>query len=88
MLPKMNRLKEEAEEIKIYYMRDNHTFSPLSLNLEEALSKIESEFAAGYTYGMVCSKSKNAPDPLHLTDASNLSIDKPKIAKFYAAFGL
>ena len=42
----------------LYYMRDNHTFRSLPLDVEKALQAVHEEFDAGYTYGMLCSKLK------------------------------
>lgn len=43
------------QEIKIYYMRDNHTFKQLSLNYEDAINQIKYEFECGFDYGMLSS---------------------------------
>lgn len=53
------------QEIKIYYMRDNHTFLQLSQDVDEAVSEIHDEWYAGYTHGMLCSKSPGTPVPVH-----------------------
>lgn len=46
-----------SEELKpIYYMRDDHTFKHLSVDVDTAIVEIEAEFNAGYTCGMLCSK--------------------------------
>ena len=42
--------------MKIYYMRDNHTFVPLPLDVELAESLLRKEFEKGWTYGMCCSQ--------------------------------
>jgi hypothetical protein len=47
-------------------MRDNHTFLPLPLNVGMAESLIRREFEQGYTYGMLCSKSKGMENVLHV----------------------
>lgn len=41
--------------MKIYYMRDNHTFLELSKDYLTAVNELEKEFEKGYTFGMVCS---------------------------------
>jgi hypothetical protein len=51
--------------MKIYYMRDNHTFLPLPLDVEIAESLLRKEFDDGYTYGMLCSKSAGMETLLH-----------------------
>jgi hypothetical protein len=43
--------------MKLYYMRDNHTFRALPLDVDKALAVIMEEFLAGYIYGMLCTKS-------------------------------
>lgn len=40
--------------MKIYYMRDNHTFLILPLSADDAIDKLRAEFAEGWTCGMVC----------------------------------
>jgi hypothetical protein len=40
--------------VKLYHMRDNHTFQPLPLDVEGALTVIREEFAQGWSYGMLC----------------------------------
>jgi hypothetical protein len=44
--------------IKIYYMRDNHTFRRLSTDIEVATQEVLEEFDSGYTMGMLCSDKK------------------------------
>jgi hypothetical protein len=41
--------------IKLYYMRDNHTFVPLPLDTEAAEVILKNELKCGYTHGMLCS---------------------------------
>lgn len=43
--------------MEIWYMRDNHTFRPLSVDPTTAKSEIAEEFERGYTYGMLCTKA-------------------------------
>lgn len=43
--------------VKIWYMRDNHTFRELSLDPAIAKQEIAEEFGRGYTCGMLCTKS-------------------------------
>jgi hypothetical protein len=43
-------------KMKIWYMRDNHTFRPLSSEWEIAKTELADEFSKGHTYGMLCSK--------------------------------
>jgi len=42
--------------MKIYYLRDNHTFRHVSNNVIEALQQIREEFDAGFTSGMLSSR--------------------------------
>lgn len=46
-----------TDEVKLYYMRDNHTFKRLTGPVEEMLAQVMAEFDDGYTYGMLCTKS-------------------------------
>lgn len=57
--------------MKIYYMRDNHTFLPLPLDVDMAELALHKEFDAGYTYGMLCSKSAGMETPLHARGNKN-----------------
>lgn len=47
--------------MQIYYMRDNHTFRPLSLNVNEAIEQVREEYVDGYTCGMLCSHDTVVP---------------------------
>jgi len=40
--------------ISTYYMRDNHTFSKLPLDPDQAVAALREEFSDGYTHGMLC----------------------------------
>lgn len=51
--------------MKLWYMRDNHTFRELPLSVEQAMEAIREEFVAGYSYGMLCTKRPGAAAPLH-----------------------
>jgi hypothetical protein len=51
--------------MKIYYMRDNHTFLPLPLDIAASESLLRKEFDDGWTYGMLCSNSKGMEAKLH-----------------------
>lgn len=70
-------------DIKIYYMRDNHTFRSISLNVEKALEQIKEEIDAGYSYGMVCSKFPKAPAPIHAKGIKSWTCFKEQVRKFY-----
>lgn len=43
--------------MKLYYMRDTHTFRALPLDVERAIIVLREEFADGCTHGMLCTKS-------------------------------
>ena len=68
--------------MKIFYMRENHTFLTLSLNIAEALSAIREEFSEGNGHGSLCCKSV----PNGFVDA-NGDLDKfeAQVRDFYAA---
>jgi hypothetical protein len=51
--------------MKIYYMRDNHTFLPLPLDVGVSESLLRQEFDDGHTCGMLCSKDPKMRDLLH-----------------------
>lgn len=55
----------EAKPLKIWYMRDNHTFRGLPLNVEKAIHDLRIVFdgECGH-YGMLCSKQFK-DDPCH-----------------------
>ena len=59
--------------MKIYYMRDNHTFLPLPFNVDEAIRLIKEEFEKGYTYGMLCSKDPNIYSMVHANGKERLN---------------
>ncbi|MBU9360823.1 hypothetical protein KTE52_31365 [Burkholderia multivorans] len=46
-----------TEEVRLYYMRDNHTFKRLTGPVEEMLAQVMAEFDDGYTGGMLCTES-------------------------------
>ena len=52
----------EPKALKIWYMRDNHTFRPLPLDVHAAMAAIREEWNEGYTYGMLCSDSRIKPN--------------------------
>jgi hypothetical protein len=67
--------------MKIWYMRDNHTFLTLSNNVDEALAQVQEEFEGGYTSGMVCTRDSSLP-PIH-TDYRDLKGSLRKIREWY-----
>jgi len=44
----------EAQPVRIWYMRENHTFCRLPLDVDRAVSVMRGEINAGSTYGMLC----------------------------------
>lgn len=53
---------DEPQSVKITYMRDNHTFRSLPLEVEGAMKILRDEFSAGNTYGMLCGYPKGVVD--------------------------
>lgn len=43
-----------TDRVRIWYMRDNHTFRALPLDVDGALAAMREERDAGQTYGMLC----------------------------------
>lgn len=61
------------QEIKVWYMRDNHTFRPLPINVELAVAVLRDEFSRGQTYGMLCGSPMGVvPCPLHATGGEKI----------------
>ena len=59
-----------AQPVRIWYMRDNHTFRALPLDVEAALAVMREERDAGQTYGMLCGKPDGVvPAPVHARTA-------------------
>jgi hypothetical protein len=59
---------EEAlpQYVTAHYMRDNHTFLSLPLDIEDALQLLRNERDAGWTYGMLCGRPTGVvPEPIH-----------------------
>jgi hypothetical protein len=48
------------QPLQICYMRDNHTFVPLSLDVESTIMQLLEEFQDGYTYGTLFCRGMNA----------------------------
>lgn len=46
----------EPKPVQVWYMRDNHTFRALPLDVESALAVMREERDTGNTYGMLCGK--------------------------------
>lgn len=59
------------QPVRAWYMRDNHTFRALPLDVEAALAAMREERDAGHTYGMLCGRpSAVVPDHVHARDAA------------------
>lgn len=50
---------------KSYYMRDNHTFLPLPVDVEAALDALYREFCEGDAFGMLCTKHEDLKRVIH-----------------------
>jgi hypothetical protein len=59
--------EHEPMPVRAWYMRDNHTFRALPLDVEAALAVMREERDAGNTYGMLCGKPEGGvvPGPIH-----------------------
>jgi hypothetical protein len=61
----------EAQPVRIWYARDNHTYRPLPLDVEAALAAMREERDAGETYGMLCGRPDCVvPEPIHASNAA------------------
>lgn len=61
----------KPEPVRCWYMRDNHTFRALPLDVECALAVMRQERDAGDTYGMLCGKPSGVlPGPVHARSAA------------------
>ncbi|HDR9834244.1 TPA: hypothetical protein QDC51_000995 [Burkholderia multivorans] len=45
------------EEVRLYYMRDNHTFKRLTGPVEDMLAQVMAEYDGGFTAGMLFTES-------------------------------
>ena len=61
----------EPHPVRCWYMRDNHTFRALPLNVDAALAAMSEERDAGETYGMLCGNPVGVlPPPIHARSAA------------------
>ena len=68
------RPEEAPEPVRCWYMRDNHTFRALPLDVDAALAVMREERDAGNTYGMLCGRPNGvAPGPVHARTAAEWS---------------
>lgn len=62
---------EEPQPVCCWYMRDNHTFRRLPLDVEAALAVMREERDSGETYGMLCGRPTGVvPGVVHAGDAA------------------
>ena len=63
----------EAKPVRIWYMRDNHTFRELPLDVDAALAVMREERDAGQTHGMLCGKPEGGvvAAPIHAPGAAD-----------------
>ena len=68
----INRERDEyLSRVTAYYMRGNHTFRSLPLDVEAALAVMRDERDAGQTYGMLCGRPNGVvPGPVHASTAA------------------
>lgn len=58
------------QPVRCWYMRDNHTFRALPLDVEAALVVMREERDAGHTYGMLCGRPHSVVhEPVHARTA-------------------
>ena len=63
--------EDAPQPVRAWYMRDNHTFRPLPLDVEGALAVMREELDAGNTYGMLCGRPTGVvPAPVHAGTAA------------------
>ena len=68
------RADERPEPVCAWYMRDNHTFRQLPLDVDEALAVMRQERDDGQTYGMLCGRPSGVvPGPVHAGSAAEWS---------------
>ena len=61
----------KPESVACWYMRDNHTFRALPLDVDEALAVLRSERDDGQTYGMLFGRPDGVvPGPVHAPGAT------------------
>ena len=61
----------EPQAVRIWYVRDNHTFRALLLDVDGALAVMREECDAAQTYGMLCGKPDGVvPGVVHARTAA------------------
>lgn len=71
LIGRRRNMTETSSCMKIYYMRDNHAFVHIPLDVSLAESILRQEFSDGWTYGMMCSHSEGMKDLLHASGGEN-----------------
>lgn len=62
---------DKPAQVACWYMRDNHTFRALPLDVDEALAVMRSERDDGNTCGMLCGSPHGVvPEPVHARTAA------------------
>ena len=65
------RPEDAPQPVQAWYMRDNHTFRALPLDVEQALAIIREELDVGNTYGLLCGRPTGVvPAPVHARTAA------------------
>lgn len=72
------------EDIAIHFMRDNHTFRRLSLDVEKTLEMLLEEWESGWTYGMIACRHPCSPGYIHAH--GNWLTFEAEVRKWYQAF--
>lgn len=67
---KLTATEHEPQPVRCWYMRDNHTFRPLPMDVDAALAVMREERDAGNTYGMLCGRPHGVVQgPVHARTA-------------------
>jgi len=56
--------------MKIYYMRDNHTFRPIPLDVDKAERVLREEIESGYVCGSLCARLEGKELILHASGSA------------------
>ena len=73
----------EPEIEEIWYMRENHTFTRIGLDVEEAINKLLRCFVEGHTYGSVFSTTFRTLEPVHASGVENWDKFESAVREFY-----
>lgn len=65
----LSETEHKPKEVGAWYMRDDHTFRPLPLDVERAVSALREERDLRNLYGMLCGSPDGVvPAPVHARD--------------------